>query len=93
MFEEAGAHVCVIDKQPGNYYVGDITDKSVLESFAREAIGQYGRVDVIVNNALPLMFLCSEKTGFITGENICIDGEMTRQMIYHGEHGWSYSNF
>lgn len=213
MFEEAGAHICVIDKQSGNHYVGDIADKSVLESFAREVIGKYGRVDVIVNNALPLMkgidectyeefqyamnvgvtapfylvklffkhlgkgasiinisssrdrmsqsqtesytaakggiaalthalaislagrarvnsispgwidtayseyegpdalqqpagrvgnpkdiahmvlFLCSGKAGFITGENICIDGGMTRQMIYHGEHGWSYSTF
>lgn len=212
MFEEAGAHVCVIDKQPGNHYVGNIADKEVLESFARKVIVQYGQVDVIVNNALPLMkgidecsyeefqyamnvgvtapfylvklfhnhlgkdasvinisssrdrmsqpqtesyaaakggiaalthalavslrgkarvnsvspgwidtaftdyegpdaaqqpaarvgnpkdiahmvlFLCSEKAGFITGENICIDGGMTRQMIYHGEHGWNYSN-
>jgi hypothetical protein len=23
-----------------------------------------------------------------TGENICIDGGMTRQMIYHGDNGW-----
>ena len=36
-----------------------------------------------------VLFLCSAKAGFITGENICIDGGMTRQMIYHGEHGWS----
>ncbi len=36
-----------------------------------------------------VMFLCSEKAGFITGENICIDGGMTRQMIYHGDHGWT----
>lgn len=35
------------------------------------------------------LFLCSEKAGFITGENICIDGGMTRQMIYHGDHGWT----
>lgn len=35
-----------------------------------------------------VMFLCSEKTGFITGENICIDGGMTRQMIYHNDYGW-----
>ena len=209
MFAEAGAHVCVIDKQQGNHFVGDIADKNVLESFAHEVITQYGKVDVIVNNALPLMkgiddctyeefqyamnagitapfylvklfskhlgkgasivnisssrdrmsqpqtesytaakggiaalthalaislagrarvnsispgwidtayteyegpdaiqqpagrvgnprdighmalFLCSEKASFITGENICIDGGMTRQMIYHGEHGWS----
>lgn len=26
----------------------------------------------------------------ITGGNICIDGGMTKQMIYHGEHGWKY---
>ena len=36
------------------------------------------------------IYLCSDKAGFITGENICIDGGMTRQMIYHGEHGWSF---
>ena len=23
------------------------------------------------------------------GENICIDGGMTRQMIYHGDFGWN----
>ncbi len=30
-----------------------------------------------------VLFLCSDKAGFITGENICIDGGMTYQMIYH----------
>ena len=30
-----------------------------------------------------------DKAGFITGENICIDGGMTRQMIYHNDCGWS----
>ena len=30
-----------------------------------------------------------DNAGFITGENICIDGGMTHQMIYHAEHGWS----
>ena len=28
------------------------------------------------------------KAGFITGENICIDGGMTRNMIYHNDFGW-----
>ena len=207
-FLKAGAHVCVIDKQPGNHFVGDIADKQVLERFAREVIQKYGRVDYLINNALPLMkgidecsyeefqyamsvgvtapfylsklfsphfaegaaivnisssrdrmsqpqtesytaakggiaalthalavslagrvrvnsispgwidtaytvyegpdatqqpvgrvgnpmdianmvlFLCSDKATFITGENICIDGGMTHQMIYHGDHGW-----
>ena len=209
-FLKAGAHVCVIDKQPGNHFVGDIADKQVLERFAREVIQKYGRVDYLINNALPLMngidecsyeefqyamsvgvtapfylsklfspyfaegaaivnisssrdrmsqpqtesytaakggiaalthalavslagrvrvnsispgwidtayavyegpdatqqpvgrvgnpmdianmvlFLCSDKATFITGENICIDGGMTHQMIYHGDHGWTF---
>lgn len=54
-FRKAGATVCVIDKAPGDHFVGDIADKA----------------------------------GFITGENICIDGGMTKLMVYHGDHGWS----
>ena len=207
-FRKAGATVCIIDKQAGDHFVGDIADKNVLERFAQEVIAKHGRVDYLVNNALPLMkgiaecsyeefqyalsvgvtapfyltklfvpyfaegaaivnisssrdrmsqpqtesytaakggiaalthalavslagkvrvnsispgwidtqytvyegpdavqqpagrvgnpldianmvlYLCSEKAGFITGENICIDGGMTRQMIYHGDNGW-----
>ena len=210
-FRKAGATVCVIDKQPGDHFVGDLADKNVLERFAKEVIAKYGRVDYLVNNALPLMkglaecsyeefqyalsvgvtapfylaklfaphfaegaaivnisssrdrmsqpqtesytaakggiaalthalavslagkarvnsispgwidtqytvyegpdagqqpagrvgnpldianmvlYLCSDKAGFITGENICIDGGMTRQMIYHGDNGWRLS--
>ena len=210
-FSAEGAKVVVIDKAEGNHYVGDISKKEVLEEFAGEVIRKYGHVDVLVNNALPLMkgieecsyeefqyalavgvtapfyltklflpylsqgasiinisssrdrmsqpqtesytaakggiaalthalavslagkarvnsispgwidtdytvyegadaiqqpagrvgnpmdianmvlFLCSDKAGFITGENICIDGGMTKQMIYHGDWGWSLS--
>ena len=45
-----------------------------------------------IGKAIPEMalFLCSDKAGFITGENVCIDGGMTKLMIYHGEHGWEY---
>ena len=208
-FRKIGATVYVIDKQPGEWFVGDISDKTVLERFAGEVIAKEGRIDVLVNNALPLfkgidtctyeefayaqavgvvapfylaklfkdhfaagasiinisssrdrmsqpqsesytaakggiaalthalavslagkvrvnsispgwidtaykvyegpdatqqpagrvgnpldianmvLFLASDKAGFITGENICIDGGMTHQMIYHAEHGWS----
>ena len=207
-FRSQGAIVYVIDKQEGEHFVGDIARKEVLEAFAAEVLGKHDKVDVIVNNALPLMkgidecsydefqyalsvgvtapfylvkllrnhladgasiinvsssrdrmsqaqtesytaakggiaalthalavslsgrarvnsispgwidtaytvyegpdatqqpagrvgnpmdiahmvlFLCSDKAGFITGENICIDGGMTKQMIYHGDHGW-----
>jgi len=51
--------------------------------------GRIGRVEDI---AEMVMFLCSDKAGFITGENICIDGGMSRQMIYHGDFGWSLKN-
>lgn len=210
-FRKNGAQVWVIDCVPGDHYVGDIGNKSVLEDFARRVITKHGRVDVLVNNAPPafigidncsyeqfqqalsvgvtapfylsklfapyfsqgasiinisssrdrmsqpqsesytaakggisalthalavsfagrvrvnsvspgwidnaytvytgadalqqpagrvgnpmdianaVLFLASEKAGFITGENICIDGGQTRLMIYHGDHGWTFT--
>lgn len=209
-FRREGAAVYIIDLQPGDWFVGDVSDKDTLEQFSRYVIGQGRRVDYLINNTPPLMkgiqdcsweefnralitgvtapfylsklllpyfssdasvinisssrdrmsqpgtesytaakggiaalthamavslagkvrvnsispgwidtadadyagpdalqqpagrvgkpediaemilFLCSGKAGFITGENICIDGGMTKLMIYHGEHGWDY---
>ena len=208
-FRKAGAKVCIIDLLLNGYYVGDLADQAILEDFASKVIGDYGHVDYLINNALPLMkgigectyeefnyalrvgvtapfyltklfvphfapgaaivnisssrdrmsqpqtesytaakggisalthalavslagrvrvnsispgwidtdyivykgpdayqqpagrvgnpldianmvlYLCSDKAGFITGENICIDGGMTRQMIYHNDFGWT----
>jgi len=208
-FEKRGAIVRVIDKQEGPHDVGDIADQQVLERFAQDVIDRHGHIDVLVNNALPIMkgidacsyeefsyalavgvtapfylaklfaphfapggsilnisssrdrmsqpqtesytaakggiaalthalavslagrvrvnsispgwidtaytvyegadavqqpagrvghpmdiahmvlFLSSDKAGFITGENICIDGGMTHLMVYHGDHGWT----
>ena len=48
--------------------------------------GRVGNPDDIANMVL---YLCSDMAGFITGENICIDGGMTKQMIYHGDCGWN----
>ena len=210
MFRESGASVECIDILPGDRFVGDIADKDTLERFAGEVIGRHGRVDFLINNALPpmhgidsctweefeyaqrvgvvapfylsklfmpcftersaivnisssrdrmsqpqtesyaaakggiaalthslavslgpktrvnsispgwinttgteftgpdalqqpagrvgtpddianmVLYLCSDMAGFITGENICIDGGMTRQMVYHGDNGWTY---
>ena len=153
-FEKEGALVAYIDIRENPCFVGDLSKKEILEAFAKFVIEKYGHVDVLVNNALPLMkgidecsyeefsyalavgfagrvrvnsispgwidtdfktyegpdasqqpagrvgnpldianmvlYLASEKAGFITGENICIDGGMTRQMIYHNDCGWSY---
>jgi NAD(P)-dependent dehydrogenase (short-subunit alcohol dehydrogenase family) len=48
-----------------------------------------GRVGNPLDIANMVLFLCSDKAGFITGENICIDGGMTKQMIYHDDFGWN----
>ena len=48
-----------------------------------------GRVGNPLDIANMVLYLCSDMAGFITGENICIDGGMTKQMIYHGDHGWT----
>ena len=48
-----------------------------------------GRVGNPLDIANMVLFLASEKAGFITGENICIDGGQTRLMIYHGDYGWT----
>lgn len=47
-----------------------------------------GRVGNPMDIANMVLYLCSDMAGFITGENICVDGGMTRQMIYHDDHGW-----
>lgn len=50
-----------------------------------------GRVGNPMDIANMVLFLCSDKAGFINGENICIDGGMTKQMIYHADYGWTLS--
>ena len=62
--------------------------RAIADAFAlQQPAGRVGRPEDIAEMVL---FLCSDKAGFITGENICIDGGMTKLMIYHGEHGWEY---
>ena len=61
----------------------DITGADAVQ----QPVGRVGKPEDIAEMAL---FLCSEKAGFITGENFCVDGGMTRLMIYHGDHGWRY---
>ncbi len=66
-----------------------ITDESQYQGadVAQHLVNRIGTVEDIAHMVL---FLCSEKAGFITGENICIDGGMTKQMIYHDEYGWEF---
>lgn len=52
-------------------------------------VGRVGKPDDIVEM---VNYLCSEKAGFITGQDFVVDGGMSKQMIYHNDKGWSYHN-
>ncbi len=49
-----------------------------------------GRIGIPEDIANTVLFLCSKEAGFITGQNITVDGGMTRLMIYNGDRGWGY---
>ena len=67
------------------------TDYTVYEG--PDAVQQpVGRVGNPLDVANLILFLASSKAGFITGENICIDGGQSKLMIYHGDQGWSLKN-
>ncbi|MBQ6222827.1 MAG: SDR family oxidoreductase [Solobacterium sp.] len=54
----------------------------------QQPAGRVGRPEDIAHMVL---YLCSDKASFITGENIVIDGGMTKLMIYHNDNGWNLS--
>ena len=64
------------------------------ETFTRSDSSQHptGRVGKPEDIAHMVLYLCSEKAHFITGENIIIDGGMSKLMIYHNDHGWSFES-
>jgi len=51
-------------------------------------VGRVGNPADIVN---AVMFLCDPKSSFITGQNITVDGGMTKLMVYHNDKGWTYN--
>lgn len=98
--------MAVIDLNSGGvdcdlYYCGDIArvnsiapgwidterEEGSREDREQHPVKRVGRPEDIAKMA---MYLCSEDSSFITGENITIDGGMTKQMIYHNDLGWSY---
>ena len=84
---------CVGSQSCGRVRVNSISqgwiDTDFTEYTGADAVQQpVHRVGNPMDIANMVLFLCSEKAGFITGENICIDGGMTKQMIYHGDCGW-----
>ena len=53
----------------------------------QHTVARVGRPEDIVGAVL---FLCSPSASFITGQDIVVDGGMTKQMIYHNDLGWTY---
>ena len=71
-------HITVNSISPGwieNYHYNTLT----LADHSQHPSGRVGKPDDIARLCL---FLCDEKNDFINGENIVIDGGMTRKMIY-----------
>ena len=50
-------------------------------------VGRVGTPADIVN---AVMFLCDPRSGFITGQDVTVDGGMTKLMVYHDDCGWTY---
>ena len=69
---------------PGWIETSDNSEHSELDKRQHPA----GRVGTPADIAEMVLFLCSDKAGFITGENIIIDGGMSKLMVYHDDHGW-----
>lgn len=67
-------------------------DTGAFGELSKEDILQHPvkRVGHPLDIAKMVFFLCSDASGFITGENLTVDGGMSKQMIYHGENGWTY---
>ena len=83
-------HARVNAVSPGWIDTSDYYDDAggAVHSVADKAQHPAGRVGVPEDIAKMVLFLCGGQAGFITGENITIDGGMTKQMIYHGDFGW-----
>ena len=68
----------------------DVENKEHHDSdILQHPVHRVGKVEDIAHMVL---FLCSKEAGFITGENICIDGGMSHLMIYHDDCGWTYQD-
>lgn len=49
------------------------------------------RIGIPLDIARAAIFLCHPENDFINGENITIDGGMSKLMIYNGDGGWNFN--
>ena len=71
----------------GMYHEAASLDAYAAADISQHPAGRVGRPEDIASLAL---FLCSSQAGFIDGENIVVDGGMSKLMVYHDDKGWIY---
>lgn len=54
---------------------------------SQHPVGRAGKPSDVVR---AVMFLCDPENSFITGQNITVDGGMTKLMVYHNDFGWTF---
>ncbi|AHM57862.1 putative oxidoreductase (plasmid) [Peptoclostridium acidaminophilum DSM 3953] len=77
---------------PGWIDTGAYHEEGYEPSYSKADMLQHpsGRVGEPKDVARAVMFLCDEANSFINGENITVDGGMSKLMIYSGDDGWQY---
>ena len=77
---------------PGWIDTGSYHEDDYVPSYTEGDIMQHPsqRVGEPADIARAVLFLCDERNSFINGENITIDGGMSKLMIYHNDYGWDY---
>lgn len=69
-------------------WINTTNEPLLEEDHAQHLVAKVGEPSDISH---AVQFLCSEKSRFMTGENIIIDGGMSKLMIYHNDNGWTYT--
>jgi len=71
--------------ETADYHSGMVKPNHSKQDNSQHSAGRVGIPEDIANMVL---YLCSDKAGFITGQNFIVDGGMSKLMIYHGDNGW-----
>ncbi|MGI5896987.1 MAG: SDR family NAD(P)-dependent oxidoreductase [Oscillospiraceae bacterium] len=77
---------------PGWIDTGAYHEENYIPEYTRADRLQHpsGRVGTPEDIARAVLFLCDPENDFINGQNLTVDGGMTKLMVYTGDNGWEY---
>lgn len=77
---------------PGWIDTGDSYNRDYTPCYTEDDILQHPsqRVGHPMDIVRAVFFLCDPENSFVNGQNITVDGGMSKLMIYSGDHGWEY---